>query len=380
MSQKVKIAFLIKEIHPNAGQTYDLAEIIKSLLSSHSDWKISVFINKVYYPMVEGMNDPRVNIVKINEYYRSMIFTVKLAGKLKEYDVLYVKGSYPYFFPAMKSRRPTILVVHQIDSPKLYNGLIPKLKIFATNLLTGHVIKKAGVVVTITDELGSFYERKLGIKVRVIPDQISDIFFVPPQRNDPDRFQEIRILTVGNWDGPNGRKKHDVLLSYFAYAIKTLPKLHISMVGLSNDNLKELDKVCDNLQINDYVILKGYLGEGELVEEFINNHIYVSATTYEGFYRQIVEGFATGMPALVYDSRKITKEPSSCASVNHVLKSGAGELFSDSESFISGLVKILDNYFEYSSKARVYAKLFSGEVVGAKTEQLLERMVSKQEL
>ena len=86
------------------------------------------------------------------------------------------------------------------------------------------------------------------------------------------------------------------------------------------------------------------------------------------------------MPALIYDSRKITKEPSSCASVNHVLKSGAGELFSDSESFTSGLVKILDNYTEYSSNARVYAKLFSGEVVGAKTEQLLEMMVSKQEL
>ena len=134
------------------------------------------------------------------------------------------------------------------------------------------------------------------------------------------------------------------------------------------------------MQLNNYVTLKGYLVEKELVEEYINSHIYVTATTYEGFYRQIVESFATGMPALVYDSRKILNEQSSCAAVNHVLKSGAGELFSDSVSFIAALIKILTNYSEYSSKARIYAKLFSREVVGVKTERLLESMGSKQKL
>ncbi len=372
----MKIAFLIKEIYPSAGQTYNLGEIIKYLLSLHSDWGISVFSSNVYYPLVEGMNDPRVRIIKINEYYGSMLFKAKLAARLKEYDVLYVKGSYPYVFPAIESKRPTVLVIHQMESPKLFNGVVPKLKIIAANLLTNHVLKKADNVVTVSDELGSFYEKKFGIKIKVIPDQISGLFFASPLRKVPDRSQEIRLLTVGNWDGSNGRKRHDILLSDFANAIKVLPKLHISMVGLSNDNLKELGKVCNDLQLDSYVTLKGYLGEKELIEEFKNNHIYATATTYEGFYRQIVEGFASGMPALVYDSRKITKEPSSCASVNHVLKSGAGELFSDSESFTSAIIKILANYIEYSRKARIYAKLFSEEVVGLKTERLLESMAS----
>ena len=82
-----------------------------------------------------------------------------------------------------------------------------------------------------------FYERKFGLEVNVIPDQISDLFFVSSQRNNPDRSKEIRLLTVGNWDGMNGRKRHDALLSYFADAIKVLSKLHISMVGLSKDNI-----------------------------------------------------------------------------------------------------------------------------------------------
>lgn len=373
----MKIAFLIEEIHPNAGQTYDLAEIIKDLLRSHPEWDISVLAHRIYYPIVEGMNNPRISIIKINEYYRTMLFKTKLATRLKKYDVLYVKGNYPYVFPAEKSGKPTILVVHQMDSTNLFRGPVRKLKLIGANFLTGHVLKKADIVVTVTDELASFYDKEFNLKVKVIPDQISDLFFTALQRSDPDKTQDIRLITAGNWDGQNGRKRHDALLSYFADAIKVIPKLHISMIGLSKDNLKALGEVCNERQLSNYITLKGYLKEKEFVEEFMNSDIYITATTYEGFYRQIVESFATGMPALVYDSRKLIKEPSSCASVNHVLKSGAGELFSDSGSFITGLVKIFGNYHEYSSNAKSYAKLFSKEVIGVKTERLLESLLSK---
>lgn len=376
----MKIVFLIKEIHPNSGQTYNIAEIIKYLLSSHPDWSISVFTNKIYRPIVEGMNNSKVRLVEVNQYYSSILFKKRLASELKKYDILYVKGCYPYVFPAKNSGRPTVLVVHQIDSPKLFNGMVPKLKVIAANLLTKHVLKKVNIVVTVSDELGLFYETKFGLKVNVIPDQISDLFFLSPERNEPNSSRKIRLLTVGNWDGPNGRKRHDTLLKYFAGVIKTLPSLHLSMVGLSNDNIKELNKVCNYLQLSNYVTLKGNLVEKDLIEEFVNSHIYVTATTYEGFYRQIVESFATGMPAIVYDSRQIINDPSSCASVNHVLKSGAGELFYDSESFKAAIIKTLDNYSKYSSKASIYAKLYSSEAVGRKTETLLEDMLYKQKI
>ena len=370
----MKIAFLILEIHPNAGQTYDIAEIIKYLHSVHSDWNISILTHKIYYPLVEGMNDPRVKIIKVDQYYSSMLFKMKLANNLKDFDIIYIKGISPYVFPAKKTGLPIVLTVHQMDSVKLFKSVKRKLKIMAANLLTGSIMKKADIVVTVSDELGSFYEKKFGRQVKVIPDQILNLFFAPTHRKDLDRSKEIKLLTVGHWDGPNGRKRQDILLNYFADAIKSLPKLRISMVGLSKDNIKELGIICRDLQLNDYVSLNGYLKEEDLVKEYINCHIYVTATTYEGFYRQLVESFATGMPGLVYDSRKIIKEPSSCASVNHVLKSKAGDLYSDSESFITALITILDNYQDYSIKAHNYAKLFSSEVIGWETEKLLESM------
>ena len=373
-SESMKIAFLILEIHPNAGQTYDIAEIIKYLHSVHSDWNISILTHKIYYPLVEGMNDPRVKIIKVDQYYSSMLFKMKLANNLKDFDIIYIKGISPYVFPAKKTGLPIVLTVHQMDSVKLFKSVKRKLKIMAANLLTGSIMKKADIVVTVSDELGSFYEKKFGRQVKVIPDQILNLFFAPTHRKDLDRSKEIKLLTVGHWDGPNGRKRQDILLNYFADAIKSLPKLRISMVGLSKDNIKELGIICRDLQLNDYVSLNGYLKEEDLVKEYINCHIYVTATTYEGFYRQLVESFATGMPGLVYDSRKIIKEPSSCASVNHVLKSKAGDLYSDSESFITALITILDNYQDYSIKAHNYAKLFSSEVIGWETEKLLESM------
>jgi glycosyltransferase involved in cell wall biosynthesis len=370
----VKIVFLIGELNSHAGQTYNIAEIIKNLLSAHPEWKITVLTPKIYNPLPEGLRDKRVIIEKIDQYYTAMLFRKKLALKLKEYDVIYIKGNYEYVFPAIKSGRPTILVVHQLDHPKLFKKIFPKLKILVAYLMTGYVIKKVDVVVTISEELASFYESKYGINPYIIPDNIPDMFFSVSKRNIPDNSEKIRLLTVGYWDGPKGRKRQDILLKYFADSVKVYPKMHLSMVGLTNDNITQLGKLCNELGLCKNITLKGYLKEKELMDEYLNAHIYVTATTYEGFYRQIVEAFATGMPAVVYDSRDFVNNISSCAAVNHVIKSGAGKLYKDSKSFLESILAVVNNYPEYSIKARKYSLNFSSKVVGPKTEKLIEKL------
>ena len=233
----MKIAFLIGEIHPNAGQTYGIAEVIRYLLSAHPDWEISVLTNRIYYPLVKGIDDNRVKIIKLNQYYSAMIFRGKLARMLRKYDIMYIKGNYPYVFPAIKSGKPTILVVHQMDSPKLFPKAVPKIKVILANIMTGYVIKKPKIVVTVTDELASFYQKKYRIKLLVIEDQIPNPYFSSQRRSAIEEHKIIKLLTVGNWDGYNGRKRHEVLLSYFAAAVKSKRNLHLTMCGLSNGNL-----------------------------------------------------------------------------------------------------------------------------------------------
>lgn len=249
----MKIAFLILELHPNAGQTYNIAEITNYLLSSHPDWKIFVYASKIYHPLVKGLDNPKVRIIELGKYYSYVFFRNELAKELRKYDVIYIKGSFPFIFPAIKSGKPTILVVYHMDSHKLYKGIKSKIKTLASNLMTGYVIKKPDAVVTVSDELATFYHEKYGVEPYAINDQISDIFFIRQLRKVPKICQYTKLLTVGNWDGPNGRKRHDMLLSYFAEAVKVMPSLRLSMVGLSSENLIALGKIREDMQVNGYV-------------------------------------------------------------------------------------------------------------------------------
>lgn len=318
------------------------------------------------------MNDSRVKIIKIDRYYSAILLSGKISEMLKSYDILYVKGTYPYVFPAVKSGKPTVLVVHQLDSAKLFKGIVPKLKVVAANLMTGYTIRRPDTVVTVSDELATFYNKKYGIKAQVIEDQISDAFFNAQMRTRPNKRQTLSLLTVGNWDGPNGRKRQDILLRHFADSVKVRSELRLRLVGLSKENLNDLGKLSEKMHLNGYVQLRGFLDENELVKEYLSSHVYVTATTYEGFYRQIVEAFATGMPAVAYDSRDTVDDLSKSAATNHVIKSGAGKLFRDSESFLNSIVEVINNYDEYSARAGKYALRYSSKVIGSKTENLLE--------
>jgi glycosyltransferase involved in cell wall biosynthesis len=365
----MKIAFLIGEIRANAGQTHDIAEIIKYLLSCHPDWEISVLTPRIVLPVVEGMNDKRVHIVKLTQYYSAIFLKHHLVRIFRDYDLLYIKGNYPYIFPAVNSGKKTILVLHQIDSPKLFKGLTQKLKIIASNFMTPFVLRKVDSLVTVTQELKEFYEKRYKVKINVIEDQISDIFFTSVVRTIPRDSEVIKLLTVGYWDGFNGRKRQDILIKSFAEITKSNPKLHLTLVGLNSDNIEQLRNISEELSLKEKIEFKGYLGETELLEEFKRNHIYVTATTYEGFYRQIIEAFATGMPSLVYDSRLVVSDPSQCASSNHVVKSKAGMLYRDSSSMLQGIRTITQNYNLFSLNGINYAENFRSSVVGKKTAE-----------
>ena len=370
----MKIAFLIQEIHPNAGQTYNISEIIKYLITV-TDWQMTVFATKISYPIPEGFQNERVSIRKIDQLYSLIIFSRGMAKMLKEYDLIYVKGSYPFVFPAVRSGKPNILVVHQMDCWRLFSGTGKKIRIIATNMITGYVIKKPDAIVTVTEELGVFYRKKYGVGIRVIEDQISDAYFNASKRKEIDKSGNVKLLTVGNWDGYSGRKRHHILLSYFCEAVKQLPSIHLSMVGLSQSNILDLEKLCMDLGISNKITLKASLPEEELLKEYTENDVYVTATTYEGFYRQIVEGFASGMPALAFDSKIVTGEVSSAAAANHIIKSGGGKLYHDSESFLLSLNDIIDHYEELSENAFKYSGRYSKEIVGYKTEHLINELI-----
>lgn len=372
----MKIAFLIGEIRINAGQTNNIIEVANYLIKNFSNCEITIYTPKIGTPESELFSNSRVGIKKINQYYRCIIFRKNLGNDLKQYDLIYVKGSFPYVYPAIKSGKPNILVLHHMDSPKLFPSVSQKIRTIAANFLTGFVIRKPTEVITVSEELGQFYIKRYGRDVHVIEDQISDIFYEPSNRIYPSNIDEIKLLSVGYWDGYNGRKRQHLLLSYFKDVLSMFRNAHLFLVGLGMPEILELTTITKSLGISNNVTLEGYLPLLELRSMYLSNHIYITATTFEGFYRQEVEALAMGMPVLAFDSRGIVKNSSASASVNHVIKSNAGKLYKDSESMIKGIKEILEQYETLSSNGKAYAIRFSSKVVGKRSAGLIEKLVN----
>lgn len=334
-------------------------EILQGLHKLRPNWDFEVFAYDFSHDIIlPNQSKP----IKIRKRYTSIFGDYELTERLKEFDIIYIKGVYYYLIPARRSNKPVIMVVHQIDSIKLFKGFRQKLLSILTIISTPYFLKNSDYVITVTDELKSLYLRCFGIQAKVIPDQFSDIYFKALiNRKPPNRNETINLLSVGYWDGENGRKRQDLLLKIIANPLGKSRKIHLTLVGLTADNIKNLTELCINLDIQDKVTLEGIINESDLVERYEKSDVYVTHTTYEGFYRQIIEAFASKMPALVYDSRLIVNNKSQAAPVNHVIKSNGGELFKNSLEFHTKLAKILDNYNLYSSRAFEYAKKFSNE-------------------
>lgn len=371
----MKVGFLIGEISQRKGQTNNIIEIIDYLHSRHKDWEFVIFTNKVLdkdYSFIK-----HASVVLLHRYYLSLIGWRELEKKLHFFDVLYVKGNFPYLIPAVRSGVPTILVVHQIDSPKLFRGLIPKLRIIAANFMVREMVNKPTELVTVSNELAQFYKTTYGRLPKAIPDQISKVFFSSNANRESLTHEVVKLLSVGYWDGYNGRKRQDVLLELIGSMQKSSLRIELTLVGLGIREIEDLKEIATRLGIIDIVHFKGGVSKENLVQEYISSDVYVTATTYEGFYRQLVEAFSTGMPAIVYDARLDTRDLSQCASVNHVLKSRAGELFFDSMSFKDALFRVVKNYKNYSEKAINYSTLYLEGRVGKMTEDLLSYTINK---
>lgn len=363
----MRIAFVIGEVDSGAGQTRNLIEIIRTIQLYDKSWKITVFTHRYR----DNVFPAGINVVMLTKYFLSLIGDDFLTTELLNYDICYIKGVINYVRPALRSGIPVILVSHHIDSPMIFPGVIPKIKVFLGNIMLPNVMKMVRYNITVTKELQNFYLKRYGISTTVIEDQISEIFFARDGSKSLNKNGLIKLLTVGSWGGIRSRKRQHILLECLRRAEALKAHIQLTLAGLFPNEIELLRNYASNLGIEDICIFKGKLSQQELLEEYKNNDIYVTATTYEGFYRQAVEAMAMGLPILAYDSRVVISDISQCASANHVLNSGAGRLFVNEDDFQIGLEQILENYNELSQLGKKYAASFNPSVIGQKTIRYL---------
>lgn len=373
LTKPVRVAVLIKEIYAGRGQTTNVLEIASFLHRTHPEVEVSIYVpgRSVGTPVPSY-----VRLVPIRRYYTCLLGNRWLSSQISANDIGYIQGNFPYIIPATRSKKPTILVVQHIDSPRFVNGSVAKLRVLLTNVIRPYFLRRADVLTTVTTELAEYYYRTFSIKARIVEDLIGSDFFTATSKQPPRIVTPaLKLLTVGDWDGRRGRKRHTDLIDHFAVALSTYPKAHLTLAGLSGRSAERLNMYVKSKGVAGSVTLVGFLETNELIRHYCGAHIYVTATTFEGFYRQAVEAFATGLPIVAYDARRDVADGSQAACANHVVKSGAGELFTDARGFVNGLGRVLSRYDEYSRNARQYALRFSPDSVGEKVYRLIQDTV-----
>ena len=182
------------------------------------------------------------------------------------------------------------------------------------------------------DELLKKYQLKKN-KLEVVPNVVNPIFY--ENRCEIKIGSPVRLIVIAYLVE---RKNHITLFQ----AVKLLKgrglKIELKVVG-NGSYEKDLQSFVIDNDLENEVQLIGLLDRSEVVEVINESHIVVSASTFETFGVNIIEGLAVGRPCVVLDS----------GGPRDIMRKKDGILFSENspEAFANGIQEVIENYKMY---------------------------------
>jgi len=231
-----------------------------------------------------------------------------------------IKGKLSFIFRAIRQLfkfKPDIVFCSHINfSPLSYffkkifdkNYIILTYGIDVWNLkgnLKIKALKEAKIIVTISN----FTKDKI---IQKFPELQNKIFMLPnsidgeefkPQRKSLNLLQkygltdEKIILTITRLLKSEGYKGYDRVIESLPKIIKEIPKLKYLLVG-SGDDVLRIKKLINDLNLNDYVIMPGFIPNDELVDYYNLADVFVMPSKGEGFGFVFLEALACGKPVI----------------------------------------------------------------------------------
>lgn len=125
------------------------------------------------------------------------------------------------------------------------------------------------------------------------------------QRHDTCQKEVIKLLSIG---GLIYDKAQHLLIEAFAKIYANNPRVRLTIVG-NGPRLDELQQLCKQLNVADFVEFKGYVKlEKELYEIYRTHDIFVLSSVSEGFPRVLYESMANSIPIVTSDCGGITSK------------------------------------------------------------------------
>jgi glycosyltransferase involved in cell wall biosynthesis len=364
----MRLTYGLREWRYGVGQSSELSELLDFVGSRIDSTLVFGRIVGNHLPL------PMTRIHVEQKYYLSVL-SQKLNEILSRSDVVHVLSGLPLLVASVRCRKPTIYTLLQPDPTNLFRGTTKLGNITNWLLHRKVLLEMATALVSKSEWVAQWYREQMGIDSLIIPDSFDLSKFRPldsPRRRPNGGFQ---LLSVGDWDGYQGRKRTDELIGFFKQFHLAHPDSTLNLVGLSDGAIRTLANVAKSGGLNSCVRLISKVDLSTLVEFYRAADVFVSATISEGFYRPIVEAFACGTPAVVRDPGPTVPSPCQAAK-HHAKRSGAGEVFDgDSYTFCAAVEKVLANRAEYAVRALDYAKAFDSKVVMSRYTELYSDLV-----
>lgn len=250
----------------------------------------------------------------------ALIWSLKYIGK--EFNIIHLQDlispqAIAVSFFSKKSGVPYILTTH---------GSVPWLTekkpihILYYRLFGKRVLKNASRIIALTPaEKRELLELSVPEeKIVIVPNGInlSEFRDLPKRGHFRSKYhigdREKIILFHGRIHPIKGV---DLLIDTMFHLVHDHPDLRLVIAGHDDGFTEKLKRQVDRLQIHDYIVFTGQLGEQEKIAAYVDADIFVLPSIHEGFPLTVLEAMACGTPVIITKGCNISEVVENCGLV-----------------------------------------------------------------
>ena len=142
---------------------------------------------------------------------------------------------------------------------------------------------------TLEDDYKKFLIKNKHTKVVLVPNML---YYIPSKQSKLDKKN---IITISRLD--YGKRNDDIIRAFSKIKEKDW-KLYIIGDGKEFNNL---NKLINDLNMNDRIILTGYKNKEEIEEYMLNSSLFLMASETEGLPMVLLEAMSYGIPCIAYE-------------------------------------------------------------------------------
>ena len=262
-SNKIKIKYLIND-YPDRVSLKKVLKDYKFIEAFKELWRRATLLIKKYYLNIKAIKNDDSDII-----ISTRIFHNNLIGKYS-------------------NSKLKIATEHNFDPSNIK---------YIDKLIKS--VKSIDKFIVCTDEMYKFYDSKLPKdKLKIIN------HCVTIDNNKKSKLNNKNIITVGRLATEKGYEDLIDVMKIIHNKDKSV-KLIICGDGYLKESL--INKIHE-LKLEKNIILKGFLKEKELENEYLNSSIYVMSSYHESFGLVLLEAMNYGLPCIAFDSASGARE------------------------------------------------------------------------